>query len=138
MATQEIKETNWQQFCERFEEGHKGALITLDVIYHDGTIATLAKNEPLRSFQFQKNNGCSDVIQMELGGAGELTQHEIVDPIHVRLRDSADKQKALQIDAESGSVEMRFSSGRIGAILKDLDLVSPENLGREGGRVVHH
>jgi hypothetical protein len=136
MPTQEIKETNWQQFCERFEEAHKGTLISLEVVYHDGTTALLAKNEPLRIFRFQKNAGCSDVIQIELGAAGQLTQHEIVEPIHVRLRDAAEKQKVLEIDAESGSVEMRFSSGRVGAILKDLDLMSPEAMGREGGRTV--
>jgi hypothetical protein len=136
MPTREIKETNWQEFCEKFEEAHRATLITLDVVYHDGTMATLAKNEPLRSFRFEKNAGCSDIIQMELGGAGQLTQHGIVDPIHVRLREPQGAQKILEIDAESGSVEIHFSSGRIGAILKDLEMVSPEEMGKEGGRVV--
>ena len=124
MPTKEIKDTNWQEFCERFEEAHKGTLISLEVVSHDGATTALAKNEPLRTFRFQKTQGCSDVIQMELGAAGQLTQHEIVEPIHVRLRDSAEKQKVLEIDAESGSVELSFSSGRIAAILKDLDLTS--------------
>jgi hypothetical protein len=136
MPTQEIKETDWQQFCERFEEAHRGALITLDVVYHDGTTAMLARNEPLRFFRFEKNPGCSDTIVMELGGAGQVTQHEIVEPIHLRLRDTQGSQKILEIDAESGSVEMHFSSGRIGAILKDFEAISPEEMGREGGRVV--
>jgi len=136
MPTQEIKETNWKEFCERFEEAHRGSLISLDVVYHDGTSAMLAKNEPLRMFQFQKNDGCSDKIQTELGAAGQLTQHEIVDPIHVRLRDNEGSQKVLEIDAESGPVELHFSSGRIGAILSEMDLVSPQNMGREDGRTV--
>jgi len=136
MPTQEIRETNWKEFCERFEEAHRGSLISLDVVYHDGTAAMLAKNEPLRMFQFQKNDGCSDKIQLELGAAGQLTQHEIVDPIHVRLRDNEGSQKVLEIDAESGSVELHFSSGRIGAILSEMDLISPEKMGLEGGRTV--
>ena len=119
MPTTEIKETNWQKFCERFFEAHRDGLISLEVVSHDGTTAVLAENEPLRVFKFQKTDGCSDVIQIEVG----KSQHEIVEPLHVRLRDSDGAQKILQIDAESGSVEMRFTSGRIGAILKDMDLL---------------
>jgi hypothetical protein len=119
MPTMEIKETNWQKFCERFFEAHRDGLISLEVVSHDGTTAVLAENEPLRVFKFQKTDGCSDVIQIEVG----KSQHEIVEPLHVRLRDSDGAQKILQIDAESGSVEMRFTSGRIGAILKDMDLL---------------
>ena len=119
MPTMEIKETNWQKFCERFFEAHRDGLISLEVVSHDGTTAVLAENEPLFVFKFQKTDGCSDVIQIEVG----KSQHEIVEPLHVRLRDSDGAQKILQIDAESGSVEMRFTSGRIGAILKDMDLL---------------
>ena len=118
MPTMEIKETNWQKFCERFFEAHRDGLISLEVVSHAGTTAVLAEGEPLRGFKFQKTDGCSDVIQIEVG----KSQHEIVEPLHVRLRDSDGAQKILQIDAESGSVEMRFTSGRIGAILKEMDL----------------
>lgn len=117
MPTMEIKETNWQKFCERFFEAHRDALISLDVVSHDGTTAVMAEGEPLRVFRFQKTDGCSDSIQVEVG----RLQHEIVDPLHVRLRDSDGTQKILQIDAESGSVEMRFTSGRIGAILNEIN-----------------
>lgn len=132
MPTQEIKETDWQKFCERFFETHRDALISLEVVSHDGTTAVLAENEPLRVFKFQKTDGCSDLIRMEAGD----TQHEIVEPLHVRLRDSEGSQKILEIDAETGSVEMRFTSGRIGAILNEMDLLSPEQMGRAGGRAV--
>ena len=137
MPTQEIKETDWERFCQRFDEAHRGMLFTLEVVYHDGSTAILATNEPLRMFQFKRTNGCSDVIQMEFGESpGRSVQHEVVDPIHLRLRDQNGSQKILMIDAESGSVEMRFSSGRIGAILNDMQLMSPEEMGREGGRAV--
>jgi hypothetical protein len=55
----------------------------------------------------------------------------------MRLREREESRKELEIDAESGSVEMRFTSGRIGAILKEMDVLKPEELGREGGRAVH-
>lgn len=120
MPTQEIQETNWQKFCDRFEEAHRGGLISLEVVQHDGTTSPLATGEPLRMFRFEKTQGCSDVIKMELGELGRMTQHEIVEPIHVRLRESNGSQNVLEIDAESGSAIMRFSSGRIGAILKEM------------------
>ena len=118
MPTQEIKDTDWQKFCERFEEAHRDGLITLEVVKHDGATELLAENERLRSFQFQKTNGCSDVIKIDVGA----TQHEVVEPLHVRLRDSAGSQKILEIDAESGAVEMRFTSGRIGGLLSELGI----------------
>ena len=116
MPTQEIKDTNWQKFCEGFEKAHRDALFTLEVMKHDGTTELLAENEPLRAFRFQKTDGCSDLIQVDVGA----TQHQIVEPLHVRLRDSQGAQKVLEIDAESGSVQMRFTSGRIGALLNEL------------------
>jgi hypothetical protein len=124
MATQEIKETNWDLFAQRFEEAHRGTLISLDVVYHDGHTESLARQLPLREFRLEKNRGCVDVIQVELGETPErIVQHSIVEPIHVRIREDKGGTKLLLIDAESGSVELRFSSGRIGAILSDLDMI---------------
>lgn len=121
MPVEEIKETNWQKFCERFEEAHRETLVTLETVTHDGTSAVLARNEPLRAFKFQKTEGCSDMINIALGQPPATSvQHQIVEPIHVRLRQENGAQKVLAIDAESGSIELRFSSGKIGAIVADL------------------
>jgi hypothetical protein len=137
MPTQEIKETNWQKFCERFEEAHRGTLITLEIVDHTGATKMLAKNEPLRSLRYHKD-ACNDAIDIELGEQpGAIIQHQIVEPIHMRLRDQPESQKELEIDAESGSAEIRFTSARVGALLKEMELMSPAELGREGGRVVH-
>jgi len=123
MATQEIRETNWDLFCRRFEEAHRGTLITLEVVYHDGHTEMLARQTPLREFRFEITNDCSDAIRIELGETPErVVQHQIAEPIHVRIREEDGASKALLIDAEAGSVELRFSSGRIGAILKDLEM----------------
>lgn len=116
MPTQEIKETNWQLFCERFEKELKGTLITLNVVKHDGSSEVIGHGLPLQEFRFEKTNGCSDRIHVQLGNV----QHQIIDPIHVRLRGAPETQKQLQIDAESGSVEVRFSSARAGALLEGL------------------
>ena len=123
MATQEIKETNWELFTRRFEEAHRGTLISLDAVYHDGHTESLAHQLPLRKFRFEKTAGCSDVISIELGeNGGNAVQHSIVDPIHVRIREDTGGSKLLSIDAEEGSAELKFSSGRIGAMLKDLEM----------------
>lgn len=121
MPTQEIKETNWQKFCERFDEAHRGTNISLEVVHHDGTTEALADNEPLRTFRFVRRAGCSDAIEIELGETTR-TQHQIIDPIHMRLQDGDGSRNVLKIDAESGSVELRFSSGRIGAILSEMEM----------------
>src|SRR3954463_12802772 len=137
MPTQEIREKDWQKFCERFEEAHRGALVALEVVDHTGATKIIAENEPLRSFRFRRDS-CNDVIDLEVGQApGPVMQHQIIEPIHMRLREREESRKELEIDAESGSVEMRFTSGRIGAILKEMDVLKPEELGREGGRAVH-
>lgn len=113
MATQEIKDTDWETFCERFSEELRGALLTVDVVYHDGHTEMLARQSPLAEFRFQKTNGCNDVIHMALGeGAGRTVQHQIVEPIHFRLTQAAGEKNLLRIDAEAGSVEIRFSAGR--------------------------
>jgi hypothetical protein len=123
MATLEVKETNWEMFARKFEEAHRGTLISLDVVYHDGHTESLARQSPLRDFRFEKSGGCNDLIRIELGEApNQFVQHTIVEPIHVRVREGSGGTKLLLIDAESGSVELRFSSGRIGAIMNDLDL----------------
>ena len=123
MPTQEIKQTNWGEFCKRFETDLRGSLVSVDVIHHDGATELLARNLPLREVRFVQTDGCSDLIRINLGDLrAENVEHEIVDPIHVRLREEPGTQKILQIDGESGSVEIRFSSGRVGAMLYDLQM----------------
>jgi hypothetical protein len=56
-----------------------------------------------------------------LGETGTVVQHRIVDPIHVRVKEESGAAKLLQIDAEAGSVEIRFSNGRVGAMLQDIE-----------------
>ena len=100
MPTQEIKETDWQKFCQKFEEAHRGALITLEVADHSGATKLLAENEPLRSFKYEKD-ACNDLITLELGESpGRITQHQIVEPIHFRLREKEESRKELEIDAD--------------------------------------
>src|SRR4051812_37563645 len=125
MATQEINESKWETFCQRFDEAQRGTLVSLEVIYHDGTTSMIARNEALRQFKFTRTEGCTDQIEIVVGESpARVVQHQVVDPIHMRIREPEGAQKVLEIDAESGSVEMHFSSGRIGAILKDIEMTA--------------
>ena len=117
MATQEIKATNWDLFCRRFFDEHRGALMCLEVVYHDGHTELIARQLPLHEMRFERSQGCSDVIHLKLGEV----QHQIIEPIHLRLKEESGQPKTLLIDAETGSVELTFSSGRIGAILSELE-----------------
>jgi hypothetical protein len=44
--------------------------------------------------------------------------HEIIEPIHVKVREENEGQKALQIDAEDGSTLILFRSGKLNELLQ--------------------
>lgn len=121
MPTQEIRSTDWKKFCERFQQLHKGTLMTMHVIEPTGYRRELAGGMPLQSIRFEASSGCSDriFVTMFQEGQREIT-HEIIDPIHVKVREENAGSKAVQIDAENGSTLLTFSSGKIGDLLKDL------------------
>lgn len=121
-TTLEVKETNWDLFCKRFEEAHRGTLVTLEAISHDGSTESLGKDLPLREFKFTKTEACSDLIRIALGETANGVQHQVIEPIHVRLREGNGARKTLEIDAEAGSVELHFSSGRITAMMQEFEL----------------
>jgi len=119
MPTQEIQSTNWKEFCQRFQQLHRGTPMTIHVIEPSGYRRELVDGMSLQSVKFQPNSGCSDTILITLfeDGKREIT-HEIIDPIHVKLREEDNARKALQIDAENGSTLLTFSSGKIEELLK--------------------
>ncbi|MGV3772801.1 MAG: DUF5335 family protein [Verrucomicrobiales bacterium] len=122
MATQEINSTNWDQFCNRFKELHQGQLITIEQINTMGAREQIAEKIPLQDIQFQKTTGCSDrmiVVAKEPGG--REVQHIIIEPIHVKVRQEAEGSKGLQIDAETGSTLIRFSSGKLEELMQGME-----------------
>ena len=48
MRTQEIAQTGWKQFCDRVQEFCQGAMLSIEFQQPDGTIATIARDLPLR------------------------------------------------------------------------------------------
>ena len=120
MATQEISSTNWKKFCERFVDLHRGTLMTVMKINSSGQIHEVIRDMPLIKAWFEKGE-CNDRIffDFERDGKRECV-HEIIDPIHVKLREEGQGRKGLQIDAENGSTLILFSSGKIEELLSNL------------------
>lgn len=117
MATQEINSTNWKQFCERFVDLHRGTLMTVMKIEPNGQSQEVVKDMPLAK-AWMESGGCNDrmFFDFEQEGKREVI-HEIVEPIHVKLREEAQGKKGLQIDAENGSTLVLFSSGKFRELL---------------------
>jgi hypothetical protein len=121
MPTQEIKSTNWKAFCEKFLELHRGALMTVTQIEPSGRMHEVVRDMPLTNVWMDQND-CNDRIflRFEQDGRREIT-HEILEPIHVKLREEGGGQKGLQFDAENGSTLVLFRSGHFDELLKSLD-----------------
>lgn len=120
MATQEISSTNWKQFCQRFVDLHRGALMTVMKIEPSGQSHEVLRDMPLVKSWFEQDE-CSDRIffDFEQDGKRECI-HEIVGPIHLKVREEGQGKKGLQIDAENGSTLILFSSGKIDQLLDEL------------------
>jgi hypothetical protein len=121
MPTKEIKSTNWKVFCDKFLELHRGALMTVTQIELSGRMHEVVRDMPLTNVWMDQND-CNDRIflRFEQDGRREIT-HEILEPIHVKLREEGGGQKGLQFDAENGSTLVLFRSGRVDEILNSLN-----------------
>ncbi len=118
MPTQEIKSANWKAFCEKFIELHRGALMTVTHVEPSGRRVEVLRDMPLAKV-WMEADGCNDRIflRFEQDGHREIT-HEIVEPIHLRLREEGGGQKGLQVDAESGSTLVVFPSSHSDELLQ--------------------
>lgn len=107
----EIRTQDWKTFCERLNQFERGA--TVDIHWIDR--ATKAEREiahaaEFREITFGKRDGCNDQIVLRAGGEVE-TRHEIVEPIHILLREMGDSGgfNAVAVEAEEGTTLMRFN-----------------------------
>ena len=118
MATQEIKSTNWKTFCDRFLELHRGTLMSVTKIEPSGRSVEVLTDMPLTKV-WMESGDCNDRIflNFEQDGKREVI-HEIIEPIHVKLRDEAGGKKGLQFDAENGSTLLLFRSGHLAELME--------------------
>ncbi len=120
MATQEISSTNWERFCERFVDLHHGTLMTVMKFGPDGQSQEVVRDMPLRKAWMEKGK-CNDRLFFDFEQEGKREcLHEILEPIHVKLREEGQGRKGLQVDAEDGSTLILFSSGKLHELLDGL------------------
>ena len=113
MATQEINSTNWKTFCDRFVELHRGTPMTVMKIEPSGQTQEVVRDMPLVK-AWLEGGKCNDRIFFDFEQDGKREYiHEIVEPIHVKVREEGQGKKGLQIDAENGSTLILFSSGKL-------------------------
>lgn len=118
--TKEISSGEWKQFCERFVELHRGTLMTVMKVEPTGEVQEVIKEMPLKK-AWLENGECSDRIFFDFEQDGKRERlHEIVEPIHVKLREEAQGKKGLQIEAENGSTLILFRSGKLNELLNGL------------------
>jgi hypothetical protein len=118
MATTEIEHGSWEKFFQLFSDMERNTLIDLEQMDKNGRLTTIASKVPLQAMLFNQQNPCSNILRV-VTGAGE-TAHEIIEPIHVKLREDINNRKVLQIDAEAGSTKINFHSGRVEELLRSL------------------
>ena len=119
MATQEIKSTDWKAFCEKFLELHRGTLMNVVQINPAGQKVEVVADMPLTKVWFESGS-CNDrlFLDFEQDGKREVI-HEIVEPIHLKIREEGEGRKGLQIDAENGSTMVLFRSGKLDQLLRE-------------------
>jgi hypothetical protein len=120
MATQVINSTDWKTFCERFNREHAGILVSIETEDSSGRRTGVAKDLPLQEMKFEQTD-CSDLLSfiVDCPHRREM-RHEIRQPLHIRFTEIGQGRKELQIDAESGTSHIFFSSGKMGEILEGL------------------
>ena len=114
MNTQEISSEDWQEFCEKFTETNRGSLLTIEKIGADGIRSDVARDLPLNKMTFDTTDACNDVISISLDSEPDQRKinHFVIEPIHLRIRQSEEREKFLEIGSESGVTLVTFHSGR--------------------------
>jgi hypothetical protein len=104
--TEEIDARDWKTFCERVTEMEHGQMVTIEIVEPNGARRELARALPLDNVTLGPRDGCNDAIWIN---ASDGFRHEIVEPIHIRLKRNAEGGfNPVQIDAETGITILHF------------------------------
>jgi hypothetical protein len=123
MPTREITSADWEKFCQRFVELHRGSLMTVRKVEPTGRMVEVVREMPLTR-AWMESGECNDRISFDFEQQGRREViHQIVQPIHVKVREEGEGQKGLQIDAEDGSTLILFRSGRLNQLLEGFQTV---------------
>lgn len=107
----EIRTQDWNTFCQRLNEFERGATVDIEWIDRESQAEKqIARAAEFQEITFGNRDGCSDRIMIHAGGKTE-THHEIVEPIHILLREHRDGSgfNAVAVEAEQGTTLLKFS-----------------------------
>lgn len=95
--------------------------MTLMKIEPSGQSHEVVRDMPLVK-AWVESGECNDRIFLDFEQDGKREYiHEIIEPIHVKVREEAQGKKGLQIDAENGSTLVLLSSGKLDELLSGLN-----------------
>ena len=119
--TEEINARDWKTFCERLTEMERGQMVTIEVVKPDGTHHEIGRALPLEQVTLRPRDACNDAIWIN---ASDGFEHEIVEPIHIRLKRNAEGGfNPVQIDAETGTTILHFRPALKPAVVEGLSCV---------------
>lgn len=107
----EIRSEDWNAFCDRLNEFERGATVDIKWIDRESKAEKqIARAAEFQEIRFGNRDGCNDRIMVRTGGEAE-THHEIVEPIHILLRESGKGEgfNAIAVEAEEGTTVLRFN-----------------------------
>lgn len=107
----EIPSREWGTFCQRLNEFEHGAMTDIFWIDRETKVEReVARSVQLDEIAFGRRDDCNDQITIRAGGE-RSTRHEIIEPIHVLLREIGDggAYNAVAIEAEQGTTIVKFN-----------------------------
>lgn len=118
----EIRTQDWSKFCQKLNEQGRGATVDINWINRETQAEkSIARGAALEEFSFAQRDGCSDQIVVRAGGEAGA-RHEIVEPIHILLRESSKNGdfNAITVEAEEGSTILTFKPAIHAEWIKEL------------------
>jgi hypothetical protein len=117
----EVPSQEWGSFCQKLNQFEGGAMVTLELTAEDGESHDVARNVIFDRMDFGKRDDCSDRISIR---SRDSKEHEIVEPIHVLLKETEGGAafQSVTIQAESGITKLTFQPVIRASWLQDLPL----------------
>ncbi len=80
-------------------------MISIELVEPDGLKTEITSDLILEGMDFDTQDSCNDVILVRMRDGREIT-YDIIDPIHIRLRESEGRNdfNPVQIEAENGTI----------------------------------
>ncbi len=120
MATKEIDSQDWSAFFQLFAGMERDTLVNINHSNGSNGSNSVIQNGSLQGIEFDQRDPCNNLIRIRVGTESPIF-HRIIEPIHVKIREDSNHRKTLQIDAENGTTEIQFHSGRLEEVLHSLE-----------------